>query len=77
FFDCSGQLAANCSLVPYSAAAFTLSNGVGTLRLLAPGAGRRGGARLRVRSPTWLPSTVGQLVFGQRKAPLDYIREVY
>ena len=77
FFGCTGQMVSNCSLAPYSTAPFTLSGGAATLRLLAPGAGRSGGVRWRVNSPAWLPSTVGQLVFGKRKAPLDYIREVY
>lgn len=76
-FDCSGGMATSCTLTPLSAAPFTLVNGVGTLRLQAPGPGRAGGARLRVRSPGWLPGTVGQLLFGRRKAALDYIREVY
>lgn len=76
-FGCIGSLATSCALSPYSTAPFTLASGVGTVRLLAPGAGKSGGARMRVNSPGWLPSTVGQLVFGKRRAPLDYIREVY
>lgn len=76
-FGCVGQLAANCTLVPLNTALFTLTSGAGVLRLQAPGQNRSGGAKLRVNSPAWLPSTVGQLVFGKRRATLDYIREVY
>lgn len=77
FSSCSGTLPANCTFAPLSTAAFTLDGGLGTLRLLPPAAGQSGGVRLKVNGTPWLPSTIGQLVFGKRKAKLDYIREVY
>jgi uncharacterized repeat protein (TIGR01451 family) len=52
--------------------------GVATVWLKAPGAGNSGSAMMKMTgAPSWLPSTVGQAVFGIYKSPLIYIREVY
>lgn len=76
FLNCTGGLA-GCPLSAVSTAPFTLSNGSSTVRLNAPGAGKAGSADMKVGGPTWLPSTAGRLRFGARRAPIDYIREVY
>lgn len=76
FFGCTLGLS-GCPLSAVSTAAFTLTNGAATVRLNAPGAGKAGSADMKVNGPTWLPSTAGRLRFGARRAPLDYIREVY
>ena len=76
FGNCTLGLA-GCALSAVSAAPFTLVDGGGVVRLNAPGAGKAGGADMKVNGPPWLPSTWGRLRFGARKAPIDYIREVY
>lgn len=76
FTGCTGSLASVCTLAPLSTAAFTLASGTGTLRFAAPGGGA-GSAQVQVNSPAWLPSTRARVTFGQKKAPVHYIREVY
>jgi hypothetical protein len=75
--NCQGAFASNCSLSVATSGNLTMSNGTATMRLNAPGSGRTGGVSLRLDSPAWLPSTLGRLVFGTYRPPLDYIREVY
>jgi hypothetical protein len=71
FPDCTTPLSLT------STANQTLSNGVTTIRLNAPGANKTGGVTMQMNSPAWLPSTRGRLVFGLYRPPLDYIREVH
>lgn len=62
-------------LTPTSTANLTFSSGIAVLRFNAAGAVGR--AQLKVNSPSHLPSTNGQLVFGVYRPTVDYIREVY
>ncbi|MFD2367243.1 DUF6701 domain-containing protein [Pseudoduganella sp. GCM10020061] len=77
FSGCTGGFAANCAtaLSAASAAGFALESGAGTFRLRPPGAA--GSVLMKVNGIPWLPSTAGKIVFGVKKAPVDYIREVY
>jgi hypothetical protein len=72
----------NCKPAPVLALenglGITLAGGQGSLMLKAPGAGNTGSAMVQVPgTPTWLPSTIGQVAFGVYKNPIIYIREVY
>jgi hypothetical protein len=88
FTSCARKLAVptgggsdNCQLDLLTAtpAATLLKNGAGKLWLGAPGAGNVGSAWLKIKDnyPRWLPSTRARAVFGVRKSPLIYVREVY
>lgn len=78
FSNCTWLVVAlGCSapLTPTSTANLTFSSGIATLRFNAAGAVGR--TQLKVNSPSHLPSTSGQLVFGVFRPAVDYIREVY
>ena len=62
--------------------AVTLANGVGSIRLNAPGSGNNGSADLTLDTggwPAWLPSTTGRATFGVYKGNNEfiYLRENY
>ncbi len=59
-----------------------MTNGVGILRLRAPGkraggAARSGSVTLRYAGWTWLPSTTARISFGSHRSPVIYVRELY
>lgn len=59
-----------------------MANGVGLLRLRAPGkrpggAARSGNVTLRYAGWDWLPSTTGRISFGSHRSPVIYVREMY
>jgi len=59
-----------------------MANGVGLLRLRAPGkrpggASRSGWVTLRYGGWSWLPSTKGRISFGSARSPVIYVREMY
>lgn len=66
------------AVLPGPTATFKMNSGQGTVWMEAPGAGNNGSARVRMNgNSAWLPSTIGQVVFGVYKSPLIYVREVY
>lgn len=65
-------------VTPTVPGSISLDSGQGTIWMQAPGAGNNGKADVVIMpSAPWLPSTIGQAVFGVYKSPLIYIREVY
>ena len=53
--------------------------GVAIVKLAPPGVGSSGSVNMTIRTPTWLPSTVGVLTYGTVRSPsiYTYIREMY
>jgi len=60
-----------------AAGAIPVKDGSGKYLLAATGAGRTGSFRIRMSTPAWLPSMVGQVTLGAYKSPVIFIREVY
>ncbi|MBY0239643.1 MAG: DUF11 domain-containing protein [Burkholderiaceae bacterium] len=58
-------------------ASTTVTSGVATLTMKAPGAGNVGGATVSVSNLVWLPSTLARVVYGMYNAPYIYLREIH
>lgn len=77
FTKCTLNLVCSPSLLRTSSDVI-LKDGLGKIMLNAPGAGHAGSAMVQMTSvPPYLPSALGQAVFGVYKSRLIYIREVY
>ncbi|MBQ5947593.1 DUF6701 domain-containing protein [Massilia sp. ST3] len=69
---------ANCiALDSASAGALPLTGGRAEYKIAPIGANRQGSVFVNLASPAWLPSTFGQVTFGQYRSPVIYVREVY
>ncbi|MEH6435561.1 DUF6701 domain-containing protein [Massilia sp. DD77] len=69
---------ANCiALDSASAGALPLTDGRAVYAIAPVGANRQGSVLVNLDSPAWLPSTFGQVSFGQYRSPVIYVREVY
>ncbi|MBB3219663.1 DUF11 domain-containing protein [Pseudoduganella umbonata] len=56
----------------------TVTNGVGMVKLAAPGAGSSGSVYMWMSGPAWLPSVRGVLTYGTvHTSPYRYLREIY
>ncbi len=69
----------NSGATSVTPASVMFTNGVGSFKLSAPGAGKNGSVDLTTNAPTYLPSTTGRATFGVYKGKNEFIflRENY
>lgn len=72
------SLNGNCMVLSITPASPVMVNGMTSLLLGAPGAGKSGSVDLSTNLPDWLPSTTSRIGLGIYKTgPVIYMREIY